>query len=97
MEKLALRFASWDLSCLYLCDRKSGAILCRIYPLDKAKNAEGIRARRSKAEATTSMQNEALLPPSSSGMAPLLEKIIRQYAITGLPPAYLPVSEDAPN
>jgi hypothetical protein len=30
-------------------------------------------------------------------MAPLLEKIIRQYAITGLPPAYLPVSEDSPN
>jgi len=96
LEKLSLRFASWDLSCVYLCDRKSGAILCRIYPLDKAKNAEGIRARRSKAETAASAQSEAL-SPSGTGMAPLLEKIIRQYATTGLPPAYLPVSEDAPN
>jgi putative transposase len=102
IEKLALRFASWDLSCVYLCDRKTGAMLCRIYPLDKARNAEGLRARRSRAqlsEATTSTQNQAQgePPPSSSGMAPLLEKIIRQYAITGLPPAYLPVSEDDPD
>ena len=89
LEKLCLRFASWDLSCVYLCERKSGIILCRLYPLDKAKNAEGVRARRSNSGATTSGQREAPAP-SSSGMAPLLEKIIRQYAITGLPPAYLP-------
>ena len=68
-------------------------------PLDKAKNAEGLRARRSKAqrsEGATSAQSQAPgeLPPSKSGMAPLLKKIIRQYATTGLPPAYLPVSED---
>ena len=93
LEKLCLRFASWDLSCVYLCERKSGIILCRLYPLDKAKNAEGVRARRSNSATATSGQREAPAP-SSSGMAPLLEKIIRQYAITGLPPAYLPVSED---
>jgi hypothetical protein len=59
--------------------------------LDKQKNAQGQRASR-----------EQPLPPSSpppqpqagsSGMAPLLQKIMRQYAVTGLPPAYLPKDE----
>ena len=96
LEKLSVRFASWDLSKVHLCESKSGTILCPLYPQDKVKNAEGLRARRSKAqqsEGATPAQSE-VLPPSNSGMAPLLEKIIRQYATTGLPPAYLPVSED---
>jgi hypothetical protein len=29
-------------------------------------------------------------PVASPGIAPLLQKIISQYAATGLPPAYLP-------
>jgi len=28
--------------------------------------------------------------PAPSSMAPLLQKLIQQYALTGLPPAYLP-------
>ena len=86
LEELWLRYASWDLSTVHLADRQTGAILCRIYPLDKKKNAEGRRAPR-----TSPMG--AVQPPPPSGMAPLLQKIIRQYATTGLPPAYLP---DAP-
>jgi hypothetical protein len=30
-------------------------------------------------------------------MAPLLEKILQQYAATGLPPAYLPLPESEVN
>jgi len=33
-------------------------------------------------------------PVRSPGMAPLLQKIIGQYAATGLPPAYLPKSQN---
>jgi putative transposase len=88
MEKIALRYASWNLSWVSLCDPKSGAILCRIYPQDKAKNAEGRRARRSQPDASTPVP-----PPAPSGMAPLLENIMREYAATGLPPAYLPGPE----
>jgi transposase InsO family protein len=88
MEKLTLRYASWDLSRVYLSDAKTGAILCRIYPQDKAKNAEGNRALRSPAPAVDP-------PPAPSGMAPLLQKIIRDYAATGLPPAYLPMPDDS--
>ena len=83
LPELWLRYASWDLSAVYLADRKTGAILGRVYPLDKKKNAEGLRAPR-----TSAPSSSAPLPPP--GMAPLLQKIIHQYATTGLPPAYLP-------
>ena len=86
-RKLHLRYATWDLSHVHLADPISGAILCRLFPLDKARNAQGKRARR-----------QAIVPPDPtppppSGMAPLLEQIIRDYAATGLPPAYLPKDE----
>ena len=49
LPELWLRYASWDLSTVYLADPKTGAILCRIYPVDKTKNAEGRRAPRASA------------------------------------------------
>ena len=84
LQKLTLRFASWDLSRVYLFDANTGTLLCRIYPQDKAKNAEGMRAPKAAALPPTDP------PPAPGGMAPLLKKIIQQYAATGLPPAYLP-------
>jgi putative transposase len=90
LEELWLRYASWDLSSVYLADPKTGAILCRIYPVDKTKNAQGQRAPRAGAESSTP-------PPTPSGMAPLLQKIIQQYALTGLPPAYLPQPQNPQN
>jgi len=68
---------------IYLCDLKTGAILCRLYPQDKKKNAEGHRAPK-----TPLVSSPESVP--TPGMAPLLKKIIQQYATTGLPPAYLP-------
>ncbi len=92
MQRIAVRYANWDLSWVYLCDSRTGAILCRLYPQDKAKNAEGIRARRQSPHSETQAQNQEQGPPAS-GVAPLLEKILRQYAATGVPPAYLPGPE----
>ena len=90
-QRVTLRFACWDLSRVSLSDPKTGAILCRIYPQDKKKNAEGLRApRRTLLPATDT-------PPHPTGMAPLLQKIIHQYAATGLPPAYLPKPQTATN
>lgn len=90
LSELWLRYASWDLSTVYLADSKSGAILSRIYPVDKTKNAEGQRAPRASVAPSTPP-----LPPP--GMAPLLQKIIHQYATTGLPPAYLPQPQTPQN
>lgn len=89
LEKLAVRYASWDLSTVHLADPKTGVILGRIYPQDKTKNARGLRAPRTPAQSSQP-------PPSPAGMAPLLQKIIQQYAATGLPPAYLPQQPPTP-
>ena len=90
LTELWLRYASWDLSTVHLADPKTGAILCRIYPVDKTKNADGQRAPRASAVSST-------LPTPPPGMAPLLQKIIHQYATTGLPPAYLPQPQTPQN
>jgi len=94
--KLTLRYASWDLSWALLCDPKSGAALQRIYPQDKTKNAEGRRAHRSQPGACASDQGPEPTPPAS-GIAPLLRNIMRDYAATGLPPAYLPGPDAEPD
>ena len=86
---VAVRVAAWDLSLVHLCDPKSGQILCRLYPLDKHKNAAGRRAVRASPLAASAP------PPGPSGMAPLLQSLLAQYAATGLPPAYLPKEECA--
>lgn len=87
-RQVHVRYAAWDLSQVHLCDPHTGALLSRLYPLDKAHNAEGQRA------AKPSLIQAPTAEPAS-GMAPLLQKILRQYATTGLPPAYLP-KDDLP-
>jgi hypothetical protein len=81
--QVSVRAASWDLSRVQLCDPKTGDVLCRLFPLDKQKNASGGRAAR-----TSPLAPQGPIEPG--GMAPLLQKLIAQYAATGLPPAYLP-------
>jgi putative transposase len=86
LSRITIRYASWDLSHVYMADERTGRILCRIYPLDKHKNAD---ARRRRKEPIVDMpETEA-----SGGMAPLRRKLIADYAATGLPPAYLPKDE----
>jgi hypothetical protein len=89
-EWVTVRVAAWDLSHVYLSDPQTGTLLCRLYPQDKHKNAQGQRA------AKTSPLALAATPVAASGtMAPLLQKLLRDYATTGLPPAYLPKDEIA--
>jgi putative transposase len=90
LRELAVRYASWDLSTVYLADPKTGAILCRIYPQDKTKNAEGRRAPKTPASSPAE-------PPAPAGMAPLLQQLMQRYAATGLPPAYLPPPQNPQN
>ena len=65
-----------------MVDETSGVVLSRLYPIDKAKNASGLR-RPIRPETTP----EPLTP--ESGIAPLLRQHMADYAATGLPPAYL--------
>jgi transposase InsO family protein len=90
---ITVRLAAWDLSRVYLCDPQSGAILCRLYPQDKNKNAQGQRAARIPPSGLA-----AATPVAASGApAPLLQKLLKDYATTGLPPAYLPKDEITPS
>jgi putative transposase len=85
LKRLQLRYARWDFSAVDLIDARSGAILCPLYPLDKAANASG--ERRVRAEPNPA----APAPPSGRGeIAPLLKKLLAEFAATGLPPPYLP-------
>ncbi len=82
LRRLHLRYASWDLTHVWLVDERTGAVLSRLYPLDKARNADGFRG------VTQPTSPQAL--PEPAGIAPLLRKLMTEYAATGLPPAYLP-------
>lgn len=88
LKRVTMRYASWDLSHVYLADPNSGQIICRLYPLDKHKNADGQRRRKEPLI-------DAAPQSPEGGMAPLLEKLIADFAATGLPPAYLPKDECA--
>ena len=90
LEELTVRYASWDLSTVYLSDLQTGEILGRLYPQDKTKNAQGLRAPKTSIVSSPE-------PVAAPGMAPLLKKIIQQYAATGLPPAYLPKHDELQN
>jgi hypothetical protein len=89
LTEVHLRYARWDFSRVDLIDARSGSVLCPVRPLDKAANADALRRRL-----------EPLTPQPSAmpapGIAPLLKKMIADYAATGLPPAYLPAPDKDP-
>ena len=46
LDRLAVRWASWDLSHVSLVDDRTGTVLCRLFPLDRTQNADGARRAR---------------------------------------------------
>jgi len=86
LQQVNLRYARWDLSKVDLVDARTGAVLCAVKPLDKAANANGQRRLLSPAAVDLS-------PVAPTGMPALMTQLLADYAATGLPPAYLPVSE----
>ena len=87
IEQLCLRYAPWDLRTVSLVDERTGQALCRLHPLDKRANAD--QRRRTLVPTSTT----PLTVPTPAGIAPLLKQLMREYAATGLPPAYLPREE----
>jgi transposase InsO family protein len=86
-REVVVRYPRWDLSLVDLVDPRKGAILTRLFPLDRAANADGRRAvlepRPEEVAASDCSGSPAELPP-------LLKQILAEYSATGLPPAYLP-------
>jgi putative transposase len=87
IERVSVRYARWDLTRVDLIDARTGAILCAVKPLDKAANADAQRCALDAPDTDAS-------PTPTSGIAPLLRKLLADYAATGLPPAYLPPDKD---
>jgi hypothetical protein len=92
LAQVWVRYARWDLSRVHLADDNDD-ILCRLYPLDKAENAEGKRRPLEPIAGTEPMDLPE--PNPHPGMAPLLERMIAQVREQGLVPAYLP-KDDLP-
>ena len=67
LQRVRIRYARWDLATCDLIDAHSGAILCALYPLDKAANAAGLRRRL---DPLTSEPSDT----TASGIAPWLAK-----------------------
>jgi len=88
LSRLRVRYARWDRSRVDLVDPRTGAVMSPLYPLDKQRNADGRRRR---------LHPEPAPVPTPKGpgeIAPLLRGLMREYAATGLPPAYLPKHDE---
>lgn len=103
LEYVTLSYARWDLSTVELVDPDTGVMLSRIYPLDKHANATGVRRNR---ENTATRSNEspaqamhsaqaALCAVDEHGLSPLMQKHLRQFSATGMPPGFIPSPNDS--
>ena len=86
-SRIDVRYASWDLGHVYLEDPRAGKVLARLYPLDRARNADS--RRRALEPVDDNIHSEPAVDVKDE-VAPLLRKLLADYAATGLPPAYLP-------
>jgi len=88
LDRIVVRWARWDLSHVWMADERTSKVLCRLFPLDRTRNADGVR-RTLEPVADVWVAD---LPPPKAGVAPLLEKLIDDYRSSGLPPAYVPMA-----
>lgn len=88
LRKVDLRVARWDLSGIDMVDGRTGDRICTLRPVDKSRNAEGIRRR-------TGRRAEDDDAKPATGPAPLLKRLQDEQDATGLPPAWLPFGKDA--
>ncbi len=90
---VVVRYPRWDLSLVDLVDPREGTILARLFPLDRAANADGRRAVLPPRPEETASGTDASGSPAE--LPPLLKQILAEYSATGLPPAYLPKNPSA--
>src|SRR5450755_796047 len=68
LSLLEVRFAAWDLTQVHLVDPHTGAVLCRLFPQDKAANANGLRRGLQPVTAEPVTPSP---PPPARGIGPL--------------------------
>ena len=90
LPTIHVRYASWDRAWVHLIDPRTSTVLARLYPLDRARNADGLRRSLepiAKSPAAAAIDNK-------DQIAPLLRQLLEDYSATGLPPAYLPQTHE---
>ncbi len=94
-KDVAVRYATWDLSAVYLVDEQSGKALSRIYPVDKAFNAIAGRKScdpevRPDSKSEGREETNLALKIDEENLPPLLQALCREHDAGGNVPAYLP-------
>ncbi len=87
LQQVLLRYARWDLSRVDLLDARTQTVLCPVKPLDKSANATGQRRRLSPT-------SRDLSPLQPKGLPALMTQLLAESAATGVPPAYLPSTQE---
>ena len=91
LPRVTVRYVQWDLSRVHLVDLRTDTLLCPIYPLDRHAHADG---QRRTLEPVAGVEPVPQDPAArEEAIAPLLSKLMADYAATGLPPAYLAEEE----
>jgi transposase InsO family protein len=85
LKKIRLRYAPWNLSLIHMVDDE-GKTLAKLYPQDKSRNADASRRKLDYEETNVDVKTEDI--------PPLLEEILKSFAETGLPAAYIPSNKD---
>lgn len=83
LQVARVRYASWDLSKVWLVNGFENDVLDRLWPVDVHANADG--RRRELPLVQTESKKE-----KPDKMAPLLQEQLDNYESLGLPPAYMP-------
>ena len=89
LRKIWVRYARWNLGYIHMVDGRTGQLLSRLYPQDKEANASGQRRKLEPIAGGDPLIQSADVPPQQ-GRAPLLAKLLADYAATGYPAAYVP-------
>ncbi len=89
LDRLHVRYRRWDLTMAWIVDPRTKSKIATIRPLDKHKNADARRRSVDPIGPVEEIGDEADEP-----LPPLARKILRDFAATGRPPAYLPFNSD---
>jgi len=89
LQRLTVRYARWDLSRAFVVDPDTDVVLAQIRPVDKRKNADARRATVDEPSCDVADADQA-----GDDYPPLMRRLLAEWADTGLPPAYLPLTPD---
>ena len=93
LNRIEVRYANWNLGLVHLVDERTGHVLARLYPQDKTQNASGLRRSLDPVSSAAAASEPTPATPVST-IPPLLARLLDRQTAGGLPPAYLPKSEE---